>query len=162
MYHFLWRYTLVVLVGLTALELGFVKPLIEKFCEGLALMSYFIVQFFDSNIILESPNILRHKTSGFAIAVANECSGLSAVVLLSAAILVFHTSLKNKLIGIFAGFLLLEIINVFRLLSLIYAGGLLPEYFDTIHHHLFPVFLNLLVLLLFGGWLVFKDKNYAI
>ncbi len=162
MYHFLWRYTLVVLVGLTALELGFIKPLIEKFCEGLALISYFVVQFFDSNIILESPNILRHKTSSFAIAVTNECSGLSAVVLLGAAILVFQTSRQNKLIGIFAGFILIEIINILRLISLVYAGELLPEYFDTIHHHLFPVFLNFLVLLLFGGWLIFKDKNHAI
>jgi len=163
MYSFIWRYALVVLVGFTALELEIVKLLIEKFCEGLALMSYFMVQFFDSNIILESPNILRHKISGFAIAVTNECSGLSAVVLLSAAILVFQTSRQNKLIGIFAGFLILEIINVFRLISLVYAGAFLPiDYFDTIHHHLFPLLLHFLALLLFGNWLILKDKNYAI
>jgi exosortase/archaeosortase family protein len=161
MYSFLWRYALVVLVGLTVLELGIIKPLIEKFCEGLAFISWNIIQLFDNNIILETPNILRHKTSSFAIAVSNECSGLSAVVLLSAAILVFKTSRQNKLIGIFAGFLILEIINILRLISLVYAGGLLPDYFDTIHHHVFPLLLHFIALFLFGNWLILKDKINA-
>jgi exosortase/archaeosortase family protein len=162
MYSFLWRYALVVLVGLTALELEIIKPLIETFCNGLALISGYAIQLFDNNIILEMPNILRHKTSSFAIAVTNECSGLSAVVLLGAAILVFQTSRQNKLIGIFAGFILIQMINILRLISLVYAGGLLPDYFDTIHHHVFPVLLHFVVLLLFGNWLILKDKINAL
>jgi len=162
MYGFLWRYALIVLVGLTALDLDIIKSLIEKFCEGLTLMSYFMVQLFDNNIILESPNILRHKTSNFAIAVSNECSGLSAVILLSAAILVFPTCRQNKLIGVFAGFILIEIINLLRLISLVYAGGLLPDYFDTIHHQLWPLLFHFVALLLFGNWLILKDKINAL
>jgi exosortase/archaeosortase family protein len=162
MYSFLWRYALVVLVGLTALELEIIKPLIEKFCEGLALISGHAIQLIDNNIILESPNILRHKSSSFAIAVSSECSGLSAIVLLGATILVFPTSRQNKLIGIFAGFILIEIVNIFRLISLVYAGGLLPDYFDTIHHHVFPLLLHFIALFLFGSWLILKDKINAI
>jgi len=162
MYSFLWRYVLMIFVGLTALEISFLKPLIEKFCEGLTFMSWHIIQLFDNNIMLEMPNILRHKNSSFAIAVSNECSGLSAVILLSAAILVFQTSRQNKLIGIFAGFVILEMINILRLISLVYAGGLLPDYFDTIHHHVFPLLLHFVVLLLFGSWLILKDKINAI
>lgn len=163
MYSFLWRYALVVLVGLSALELEIIKLLIEKFCEGLALINGYSIQLIDNNIILESPNILRHKINGFAIAVSNECSGLSAVVLLSAAILVFPASRQSKLMGIFAGFILIEIVNIFRLISLVYAGAFLPlDHFDTIHHHLFPLLLFFLVFLLFGSWLTVKDKNYAI
>jgi exosortase/archaeosortase family protein len=162
MYSFLWRYALVVLVGLSALELEIIKLLIEKFCEGLALISGYSIQLIDNNIILESPNILRHKINGFAIAVSNECSGLSAVVLLSAAILVFPASRQSKLMGIFAGFILIQIVNIFRLISLVYAGGFLPDHFDTIHYHLFPFLLHFVVLLLFSSWLIFKDKNYAI
>ncbi len=162
MKSFLWRYVLMIFVGLTALEISFLKPLIEKFCESLAFMSWSIIQWFDNNIMLEMPNILRHKNSSFAIAVSNECSGLSTVVLLGAAILVFQTSRQNKLIGIFAGFVILEMINILRLISLVYAGGLLPDYFDTIHHHVFPLLLHFVVLLLFGSWLILKDKINAI
>lgn len=151
MYNFLWRYALIMLVGLTALELEIIKPLIEKLCEGLAFISWNIIQLFDNNIILETPNILRHKSSNFAIAVSNECSGLSVVVLLIAAILVFPACRQNKLIGIFAGFILIEIINLLRLISLVYAGGLLPNYLDTIHHQLWPLLFHFVALLLFGN-----------
>ncbi len=162
MYSFLWRYALIILVGLTALELEIIKPLIEKFCEGLALISGYPIQLIDNNILLESPNILRHKTSSFAIAVSNECSGLSAVVLLGAAILVFPANRQSKLIGIFAGFILIETINILRLISLVYSGAFLPDHFDTIHHHVFPLLLHFIALLLFGSWLIFKDKYHAI
>lgn len=161
MQNFLWRYALVVLVGLTVLELEIAKPLIEKFCEGLAFIGGHLMQLFDSNIALESPNILRHKSSNFAIAVSNECSGLSAVVLLSAAMLVFSSTQQNKLIGIFVGFLILQTVNIFRLISLIYVGGILPNWFDTIHHDVWPLLLHFIALLLFGSWLIFQDKHYA-
>jgi exosortase/archaeosortase family protein len=162
MQGFLWRYVLVVLIGLSILEWEGIAPLIEKFCDGLALISGHLVQLFDSNIALEFPNVLRHKNTNFAIAVSKECSGLSAVWLLSAAILVFATSRQNKLIGIFLGFLILQLVNVIRLISLVYAGGFLPDWFDMIHLQFFPILLHFIALLLFGSWLIFQDKKYAL
>ncbi len=144
-----------------ALEVSFFKPIIEKFCEGLALISYFIVQLFDNNVIFDAPNILRHKTNGFAIAVSNECSGLSAIMLLSMAILVFPASRQAKLIGIFAGFVLIQIINIIRLISLVYAGAFLPDYFDMIHTQAWTIVLYFITLLLFGSWLIVEKKYYA-
>lgn len=161
MKSFLGRYILMIFVGLIVLEISFLKPLIEKFCEGLAIISYIVIQLFDSNIVFDAPNILRHQTNGFAIAVTNECSGLSAIILLSAAILVFPASRQFKLIGIFAGFLLIQIINIIRLISLVYAGAFLPNYFDMIHTQLWTVVLYFITLLLFVNWLILKDKYNA-
>lgn len=162
MQGFLWRYILVVLIGLSVLEWEGIAPLIDKFCEGLAFISGHFIQLFDSNIALEMPNILRHKSTHFAIAVSNECSGLVVVWLLSATMLVFPSSRQNKLIGIFLGFLSLQIINIIRLISLVYAGGLLPDWFDMIHLQFFPTLLHFIALLLFGSWLIFQDKKHAI
>ncbi len=157
----MWKYTFLIFVGLMALEVSFFKPIIEIFCEGLAIISHFMIQLFDDNIIFDAPNILRHKTNGFAIAVSNECSGLSAIVLLSMAILIFPASRQAKLYGIVVGFVLIEIINILRLISLVYAGVFLPNYFDMIHTQAWTIALYFITLLLFAGWLMVEKKYHA-
>lgn len=161
MNSFIWRYIFFMFVGLMALELNVLKPAIEMFCNGLAMISYFIIQLFDNNVVFDAPNILRYKTNNFAIAVTNECSGLSAIILLGVAILVFPASRQAKISGMVAGFVLIQIINIIRLISLVYAGAFLPDYFDMIHTQAWTVILYFITLLLFGSWLVFENKHHA-
>ena len=60
-----------------------------------------------------------------------------------------------------AGVILIQIINIVRLISLVYAGAFLPDYFDMIHTQAWTIVLYFITLLLFGGWLIIGNKYHA-
>lgn len=61
------------------------------------------------------------------------CNGLEAVLIYCVAVLTFPASWKNRLIGIFAGFVVIQILNLIRIVGLAYAGVYHRELFDMIH-----------------------------
>jgi len=61
------------------------------------------------------------------------CNGLEAVMIYSVAVLAFPSTWKKRLLGILAGFAVLQIINVFRIAGLAYAGIHFRSIFEYIH-----------------------------
>jgi exosortase H (IPTLxxWG-CTERM-specific) len=61
------------------------------------------------------------------------CNGLEAVMIYSVAVLTFPASWKNRLIGIVAGFLVIQVLNLIRIVALAYAGVYHKDLFDLIH-----------------------------
>ncbi|TAN40200.1 MAG: exosortase H [Nitrospirae bacterium] len=61
------------------------------------------------------------------------CNGLEAVMIYSVAVIAFPASWKKKLIGIVAGFLLIQTINIIRIAGLAYSGIHFQQYFEYIH-----------------------------
>ncbi|MEO8218543.1 MAG: exosortase H [Acidobacteriota bacterium] len=73
------------------------------------------------------------RTSGFAVDVRNGCNGVEAAILLVSAILAFPSAPGPKLLGIVGGFLLLETINILRIVSLVWLGAHHPQVFQMFH-----------------------------
>lgn len=61
------------------------------------------------------------------------CNGLEAVMIYSVAVITFPASWKNKFIGIFGGFLVIQVINILRISSLAYSAIHFKNLFETIH-----------------------------
>ncbi len=61
------------------------------------------------------------------------CNGLEAVMIYSVAVLAYPASWRKKLAGIAAGFLVIQIINILRIASLVYAGIHFKRFFEIIH-----------------------------
>ena len=61
------------------------------------------------------------------------CNGLEAVMIYSVAVIAFPSSWKNKLLGIIAGFLVIQVVNVLRIAALAYSGVHFRKLFDYIH-----------------------------
>lgn len=61
------------------------------------------------------------------------CNGLEAVMIYTVAVLTFPASWRNRLIGIVAGFLVIQVLNLIRIVALAYAGVYHRELFDVIH-----------------------------
>ncbi len=61
------------------------------------------------------------------------CNGLEAVMIYSVAVLTFPASWKNRLLGIVAGFLVIQVLNLIRIVALAYAGVYHKDLFDLIH-----------------------------
>lgn len=61
------------------------------------------------------------------------CNGLEAVMIYTVAVLTFPASWRNRIIGIAAGFLVIQVLNLIRIVALAYAGVYHRELFDVIH-----------------------------
>jgi len=61
------------------------------------------------------------------------CNGLEAVMIYAVAVLTFPASWRQKLIGILFGFLIIQVLNLIRVIGLAYAGVYHREFFDIIH-----------------------------
>ena len=60
------------------------------------------------------------------------CNGLEAVMIYSVAVLAFPATWRKKVYGIIAGFLIIQAINIVRIVGLAYAG----VYFQNIFHYI--------------------------
>jgi len=65
--------------------------------------------------------------------VAFGCNGLEAVMIYAVAVLTFPASWRNRIIGIIAGFVVIQVLNLIRIVALAYAGAYHKELFDLIH-----------------------------
>jgi len=61
------------------------------------------------------------------------CNGLEAVMIYAVAVLTFPATWKNRLIGFVAGFLVIQVLNLIRIVGLAYAGVYHRDLFDLIH-----------------------------
>lgn len=61
------------------------------------------------------------------------CNGLEAVMIYSVAVIAFPATWKKRLAGILAGFVVLQIVNIFRIAGLAYAGIHFRSLFEYIH-----------------------------
>src|SRR5258707_594974 len=87
----------------------------------LAGISAYLVTLFDPNVAAVG-KVLRSTTNGFAVPIEAGCNGVEATIVLLAAILAFPAPWKNKLMGLTAGTLAVQGLNVVRVISLFYLG----------------------------------------
>ena len=61
------------------------------------------------------------------------CNGLEAVMIYCVAVLTFPASWRSRLFGIVLGFLVIQVLNLIRIVALAYAGVYHKELFDLVH-----------------------------
>ncbi len=61
------------------------------------------------------------------------CNGLEAVMIYSVAVVAFPSTWKKKLIGVTAGFIVIQVVNILRIASLAYSGIHFRSLFEIIH-----------------------------
>ncbi len=155
-----WKFVLtyVVLMGvfLIAISLKPIKDLLDinglyteliVFLTGKALSPFGIVEGIQGSII---------HLKGISLDVKFGCNGLEAFLIYTVAILAFPAPIVKKLVGISAGFIILQVLNVARIAGLGLSGIYLKEYFHYIHIYVAQGIMIVLALITFLVWL-----NYA-
>jgi exosortase family protein XrtM len=74
-----------------------------------------------------------------SVVIVNECTGLEAVILLVAAILVFPTSWGAKGVGILGSLGVMVVVNFARVVSLCFVGAYSPTLLTIGHLYVWPV-----------------------
>jgi len=64
------------------------------------------------------------------------CNGLEAVMIYSVAVIAFPAAWKKRLIGIAAGFAVIQIVNILRIVGLAYSGVYAKNLFEYIHTYI--------------------------
>ena len=127
--------TYVALMGLFFLLIGLepVKQVLDingGYSEAIVVLTAKILGFLGvtstySGTLINLPSISLDVEFG--------CNGLEAVMIYTVAVLTFPATWKNRLIGILGGFLVIQVLNLIRIVGLAYAGVYHRDLFDLIH-----------------------------
>jgi archaeosortase B (VPXXXP-CTERM-specific) len=91
----------------------------------------------------------------FSFQIVDLCTAVMPMLILTAAILAFPSSVKEKLLGLLIGLPGIFIVNQVRLVSLFFIGAYAPGIFETAH---LLVWQSLMILLAIGLWLIWVYK----
>ena len=119
--------------------------------SALAQISTAIVTSFDPNVVAVG-KVMRSTTNGFAVSIEAGCNGVEATIVLVAAILAFPAPWKHKLVGLAAGIVAVQGLNVVRVISLFYLGQWDFQVFEWAHLYVWQALIMLDVLVVWLIW----------
>jgi exosortase H (IPTLxxWG-CTERM-specific) len=145
---------LVILVALFAAELTppVQNALVIPWTEALARISAAIVKLFDPHVIAYG-KILQSTASGFSVSIEAGCNGIEAAIVLIAAMLAFPARWRHRVIGVLAGLLAVQALNIVRVISLFYIGQWNMQAFEWAHLYLWQMLIMLDVLIVWLIWI---------
>jgi len=117
----------------------------------LAAISAGLVTLADPNVVALG-KVLRSTQNGFAVSIEAGCNGVEATIVLLAAVLAFPAPWKNKLIGLAAGIVAVQGLNVVRVISLFYLGQWDYKIFEWAHLYVWQALIMLDVLVVWLVW----------
>lgn len=119
--------------------------------NAIAAVSAWLVTVFDPNVVAMG-KVLRSTANGFAVSIESGCNGVEACIVLVAAVLAFPAPWRNKLIGLFAGILAVQGLNIVRVISLFYIGQWNLKAFEWAHLYVWQALIMLDVLVVWLVW----------
>jgi exosortase H (IPTLxxWG-CTERM-specific) len=96
--------------------------------------------------------VLRDPASGFAVEMRDGCNAVNVTIMLWSAVLAFPAPWRLKVLGLLAGSLLIQALNIVRFISLFYIGQYSMTWFDFAHGYLWESLLVLDTMVVFCLW----------
>lgn len=137
----------------------FRQDVLPHYLEILARITSYLLTIFGEKIVILRTVV---QSPSFAMDIAYGCDALEPITLFSVVVLCFPAQFKAKITGVLSGILFLFTLNIFRLLTLYYAGTYSYELFELFHIEIWqPVFIICaLVLFLFYVGII-RKKGWA-
>lgn len=131
--------------------------LIIPFTEVIARCSAVVLRMWESGVEVVGTVI---RSPRFALDVRNGCNGIEAAILLVAAIFAFPATLRSRLIGIAVAIVGIELVNIVRLVCLVWLGEHYRAVFDFFHVGVWQMLVILAAISMFVLWsLKFAEKR---
>ncbi|HEY3173504.1 MAG TPA: exosortase H [Thermoanaerobaculia bacterium] len=92
------------------------------------------------------------RSSSFGVNIENGCNGVETALLFGAAVLAFPASWKRRLLGLLAGFVAIQVLNLLRVITLFWIGLHRPALFNSSHTVIWQSVVVLFGVLLFLLW----------
>jgi exosortase H (IPTLxxWG-CTERM-specific) len=125
---------------------------VEPFTAVVAKVGGFAARLFGEPTVMHGTTIASPR---FSVNIRNGCNGLETIFIFAAAVLAFPAPWKAKWIGLFAGFFLIQLVNIVRIVSLFYIGIHFPKLFEESHTVLWQIGVILSGVVL---WIIWADR----
>jgi exosortase/archaeosortase family protein len=131
---------------------------LNPYCDRL-LYGYLRVNAWLANVVLNGLGQHSHvseitiRSAAFAITVRRGCDAVEPSWFFGAALLAFPAPAGPKVTGILVGVLLLQALNLLRIVSLYFIGLRYPGAFSLAHLEIWPVVFIVAAMLLWVGWI---------
>lgn len=136
--------------GVGLLLLPPVQRIDVDFSCGLVRISQAVISLAGGSAKVQGA-VLR-APSGFGIEMKDGCNGINVLILLWAALLAFPAPWKIRAVGLAAGSLAIQFVNILRFISLFYLGQFNLRWFEFAHVYLWETLLILDALVVFWLW----------
>lgn len=127
----------------------------------LARMCVWLVTLFDETAAAAG-KVLWNTVTGFGVSIEPGCNGIEACIVLFAAVMAFPATWRHKLVGLVAGFVAVQALNVVRVISLFYLGQWNTAVFNFAHEYLWQALIMLDVLVVWLLWVRAGSRSGAI
>jgi exosortase H (IPTLxxWG-CTERM-specific) len=159
MIRFLTIFLLLFLIGMALLNLVIPPTFWQPLSLHLASVSGGIIHLFDPDVLVIG-TVLRLPNGGFALEVTEACNAMEFTLILICAMIAWPTpAWRYKLLGVLLAIFALQVMNVVRLVTLLYIGQWWPEQFTWIHEHFWPLFFSVDIILFYSSWIWFTSKG---
>ena len=102
---------------------------------------------------------LTIRSARFAITVRRGCDAVEPSWFYCAALLSFPAPWLRKVAGILAGAVLLQVLNLVRIVSLYLIGLYYSQFFNTAHVEIWPVIFIMVAIALWVGWIGWSRRT---
>lgn len=106
--------------------------------------------------------VLRAPASGFAVEMRDGCNAVNVMILLWSAVLAFPAAWRLKALGLVAGSLIIQALNLVRFISLFYLGQYSMSWFELAHGYLWESLLILDTMVIFWLWVNRVSRSEAV
>ncbi len=127
----------------------------------LARMCAALVTWFDASAAAAG-KVLWNTQSGFGVSIEPGCNGIEACIVLFAAVVAFPAPWRHRLLGLAAGFVAVQGLNVVRVISLFYLGQWNTAVFNFAHEFLWQGLIMLDVLVVWLLWVRAGNRAGAV
>ena len=119
--------------------------------NALAAISAWLVTVIDPNVVA-SGKVIRSTANGFAVSIEAGCNGIEATIVLIAAIFAFPAPWRDRFLGLAAGIVAVQGLNIVRVISLFYLGQWNMQVFEWAHLYVWQALIMLDVLVVWLVW----------
>jgi exosortase H (IPTLxxWG-CTERM-specific) len=137
-------------LGIAVLLIPPVQRVDQWFTQGLVALSHKIITVCGGHATRQGA-ILR-SPSGFAVEMRDGCNAVNVTILLCSAVLAFPAAWKMKVLGILGGAAIIQVVNLFRFITLFYLVQYSMPWFDFAHAYLWESLIVLDTTVVFWYW----------
>jgi len=137
---------------------AFYALLLVPACEGL-LFIYLKANAWTANALLDALgqgsqlSDVTITSPRFSMAIRRGCDAVEPTWLFCAAVLSYPGSIGRKAVGILTGIVVLQTLNLIRIVSLYFIGVYLPGIFNTAHLEIWPTVFIIVAIVMMAGWI---------
>jgi len=138
-----------------SVDAGFTQP----FTRSLVVVCAGVMNLFGAKVVA-SGVVLSFAYASGAVMVSSGCNGVEVCILFAAALAPFPAPITARVVGIVVGVVAIQLLNLVRIISLLFLARFAQNLFDFFHLFFWDAFIMLDAVVLFLAWHHWQAKRW--